>query len=623
MKSKGFTLVELLATISIIGIIIAIAVPSYINLSASVKHKTYDNKISVIVSKAKVYASDNSIDNETITVQYLIKAGYLTPEKDTENEQIVNPLGGYLDCYIVSINKEETDYNVEVTPGDTCDLTANDLESAKVNVKGYTNSNGVIGDEVLSDTWTNQNLILYGDFNAASDDIIGDTIKWTMGTTTQSKNGAKINGASINYQNYSNEILVAPTLFLNSIYVMNVNINDELVNKKYLVKIDKEKPYLNATVSDAWSNSTKTVTLIGSDGNGSGIKGFYISTTKDMPNIANFSNDISVTEGKANVSLDAGTYYAYTIDNANNISEPYDLVVSNVDKEGATCKYPVIPNKWTNQDITITYGCSDDSQTGCKTADTTKTYMDDTTEVINWDIEDNIGNVTNCSTGSSVHILIDKVVPTIKAKENPLIIDKRDYAFTSNLDTTCGSSGCTITCNPAISKKTGEYNVTCTITNNAGISASTTFNVSHHYAASDSSFTCPKCSSYQCNQDSYTYYYISEHHHETFNHFTDYENHCYAVVINSTISGTKYNYDKFGSLTSSTPIYWNGTRDDNGCGINEDNSGVFSQNFNKDYNTSEWGNCCNGSCSQSSCSSTCHYYTCPKGGTLSGTTCYY
>jgi prepilin-type N-terminal cleavage/methylation domain-containing protein len=62
MKNKGFTLVELLAVIVILGILITIAVPSMLGVSKNVKEKSYTSKIDLIESAAVIYGEKNSID---------------------------------------------------------------------------------------------------------------------------------------------------------------------------------------------------------------------------------------------------------------------------------------------------------------------------------------------------------------------------------------------------------------------------------------------------------------------------------------------------------------------------------------------------------------------------------
>lgn len=59
MKKNGFTLVELLAVIVILGLLIAIAVPSALKLSSKVKEKSLDTKIDLIEQAAMNFGQSN------------------------------------------------------------------------------------------------------------------------------------------------------------------------------------------------------------------------------------------------------------------------------------------------------------------------------------------------------------------------------------------------------------------------------------------------------------------------------------------------------------------------------------------------------------------------------------
>ena len=94
-NKKGFTLVELLVVIGILGVLIAIAVPSAIGISNRIKGKMYESKVKTIEVAAGMWAEDHK-DNcisefNDLTVDKLVKEGYL---KADENGQVINPQSG-------------------------------------------------------------------------------------------------------------------------------------------------------------------------------------------------------------------------------------------------------------------------------------------------------------------------------------------------------------------------------------------------------------------------------------------------------------------------------------------------------------------------------------------------
>ncbi|MBQ8234698.1 MAG: prepilin-type N-terminal cleavage/methylation domain-containing protein [Bacilli bacterium] len=86
---KAFTLVELLATISILAIIISIATVSVIKIIDTNRQKLYDIEIKNIIEIAKLYYTNNleelpdDNNNSCITLNTLISSGY--------TKEIINP----------------------------------------------------------------------------------------------------------------------------------------------------------------------------------------------------------------------------------------------------------------------------------------------------------------------------------------------------------------------------------------------------------------------------------------------------------------------------------------------------------------------------------------------------
>ena len=96
--NHGFTIIEMLVTIVIIAIILALLIPGYITIYSQIKRNSLDSKISQIEINALKYGSKikDDIKNNTcmdIHVEDLIKKGYITSDNDTK-DIIINPTTG-------------------------------------------------------------------------------------------------------------------------------------------------------------------------------------------------------------------------------------------------------------------------------------------------------------------------------------------------------------------------------------------------------------------------------------------------------------------------------------------------------------------------------------------------
>ncbi len=91
-NKKGFTLVELLAVIVLLGVLIAIAVPSVLGISKKIKENMYDAKLKTIEVAAEAWADDNKSKCDslkTMSISQLIGEGYL--KADDKSGNILNP----------------------------------------------------------------------------------------------------------------------------------------------------------------------------------------------------------------------------------------------------------------------------------------------------------------------------------------------------------------------------------------------------------------------------------------------------------------------------------------------------------------------------------------------------
>lgn len=113
-KEDGFTLVELLAVIVILGVILAIAIPGIGNIVDNARTNTEKQQQELVVDAAKMYVLDgNTIDSNGITSEALIRAGYLEEKLDKDKKSTVP---SYTVKYIKKTGTTPEKFEVAPTP---------------------------------------------------------------------------------------------------------------------------------------------------------------------------------------------------------------------------------------------------------------------------------------------------------------------------------------------------------------------------------------------------------------------------------------------------------------------------------------------------------------------------
>lgn len=94
---KGFTLVEVLAVMIILGLLIVLTIPAYTSIFSGVKRKNLDSKLTEISAAAKKYGNtfkdkikDAGNACMTTNIKTLIEKGYLVSDYDND-AAIINP----------------------------------------------------------------------------------------------------------------------------------------------------------------------------------------------------------------------------------------------------------------------------------------------------------------------------------------------------------------------------------------------------------------------------------------------------------------------------------------------------------------------------------------------------
>ncbi|HOP65904.1 MAG TPA: prepilin-type N-terminal cleavage/methylation domain-containing protein [Bacilli bacterium] len=93
MKNKGFTLIEMLAVVIILAVLVLIATPAVISISARVRTNMYCTKIEMLEKAGEMYAQENTLDEictinsvsyscKNITVHTLISLNYVDADKN-------------------------------------------------------------------------------------------------------------------------------------------------------------------------------------------------------------------------------------------------------------------------------------------------------------------------------------------------------------------------------------------------------------------------------------------------------------------------------------------------------------------------------------------------------------
>lgn len=112
---KGFTLVEILAVFTIIGIIAAISTPIVTNVFKDAKNKAYEEQISLIKDAARSYmASNPSKVKQGVTVETLKDEGFIS------NKELIDPRNNKNIKGCITVKYENSKYKYEFNENNTC-----------------------------------------------------------------------------------------------------------------------------------------------------------------------------------------------------------------------------------------------------------------------------------------------------------------------------------------------------------------------------------------------------------------------------------------------------------------------------------------------------------------------
>lgn len=311
MDNKGFTLVELLLTIAILGLIVGIAVPSYTGITKAIKNNQRNN----IIEKIEIAASKYAFDTEEtiIFVDKLVTEGYI--ESDQEDGSLEDPVNnGRLNCYIVEMEKESNYYKAKFKDDKNyendgvCDLSKLSESSANVSIlvngSEYTSTNSWLKGNITLKAYSKNTLVI---------DCTNNRCVWT------SSSGASTTGTDTIVLNNVSSILDTKYTFQYTIYDDNSN-NVKRYTNSVSLKIDNASPIIydnQMVITNRYVYTTsKTIKVVASDGKGSGIEGYYLG--KNTVNCNSTSNNYQ-TSNYFTVS-ENGTYTICVKDKIGNVS---------------------------------------------------------------------------------------------------------------------------------------------------------------------------------------------------------------------------------------------------------------------------------------------------------------
>ena len=108
-NQKGFTLVELMVTVVIIGVLVAIVIPIYNNVQENARNKAHDANYRILYGAASMMVANDGAD--AAGTYNATDGGALLSDYLDGDEWPENPTGG--DTYVVEITSEGV---ITVTP---------------------------------------------------------------------------------------------------------------------------------------------------------------------------------------------------------------------------------------------------------------------------------------------------------------------------------------------------------------------------------------------------------------------------------------------------------------------------------------------------------------------------
>ena len=329
---KGFTLVEMLAVVLILGIILLIGVPIYQGVQKSTNESIYNSKISNVLTKAEEYSEEHGIF--IYDIRKMISLGLLTP--DNEAGEFRDPRDNRsMLCDVIQVTLENGMYYANVSTGYNDDgsvhcYSDDELKSMNsiVKINFYKERDGL---EQFPSGWVKANHVYAGYEFIGSPEVSNVNVTWG-GVGTQLDNGR--------LDIYTDSLMNAEVqLHIEFDYNGKHIIQDISKN----VRIDNESPrgYVTTGPGTEKSNNLSYVEWQLTDGDGSGVAGHIILDEESYRIKPCESYTVDEIPGsdqtRVGKHLNNGVYYICAKDNVGNITRNSDaeenrIEVKNVDQ---------------------------------------------------------------------------------------------------------------------------------------------------------------------------------------------------------------------------------------------------------------------------------------------------
>ena len=423
IMKKGFTLVELIAVISIMSVILLIGIPTYTYINNKTKENLYMSKVNELLAKGSVYAEETGLF--AFSVNTLVEEGKVS--SDNESGQILDPRDQRkMNCDIIRVVYENNQYEASYAISDAC-LSDEELNNQygmfQIIVK---NKEG----DVVSDYDTWHNITEY----YLSYELKEEYQNFASNILSVTWSGEGDKTCSIDTLAECDKYLVSATSVKRTTIVLKIemNINESRLSTTYKVNLqmDNESPIL-VPGSMNYDNTIPTtekrkVTFELSDNLGSGVSSYSLSPNKECDNYKESS------DGLQTEYLDNGEYYLCVKDNVGLETSYFDdndkIVINNVDNKDLTIYLTNSSSgTWTKNNVDINVISNKDKMDFClykydnneyarynKSFISSKLILDSITEeqdrkltLVCYDVAGNSSNEV------STNVKIDKTGPTI------------------------------------------------------------------------------------------------------------------------------------------------------------------------------------------------------------------